>query len=43
MVLVQRKGGFPFGAASDEPLTAAGDEWWQPMSDAEATDWVEGR
>lgn len=43
LVLVQRKGGFPFGAASDEPLTAAGDEWWQAMSDAEATDWVEGR
>jgi prevent-host-death family protein len=43
LVPARRKAGFPFGIARDEPLVAAGDEWWQPMSDAEAEDWVEGR
>jgi prevent-host-death family protein len=43
LVPARRKAGFPFGAARDEPLVAAGDEWWQPMSDLEAEDWVEGR
>lgn len=43
LVPARRKAGFPFGIASEEPLVAAGDEWWQPMSDADAEDWMEGR
>jgi antitoxin (DNA-binding transcriptional repressor) of toxin-antitoxin stability system len=43
LVPARRKSGFPFGSAHEEPLVAAGDEWWQPMSDAEAEDWLEGR
>ena len=31
--------GFPFGIARSEPLVTPGDDWWQPMSDAEAKDW----
>lgn len=42
LIPARRKTGFPFGAARDEPLVSAGDEWWQPMSDFEAEDWVEG-
>jgi prevent-host-death family protein len=42
LVPARRKSGFPFGIARAEPLVAAGDEWWQPMSDAEAEDWIEG-
>jgi prevent-host-death family protein len=38
-----RQSGFPFGIACEEPLVASGDDWWQPMSDAEAEDWIEGR
>jgi prevent-host-death family protein len=38
-----RKTGFPFGIAREHPLVPAGDEWWQPMSEAEAEDWTEGR
>jgi prevent-host-death family protein len=34
-----RRKGFPFGAARKEPLVPAGDDWWQPMTDAEAEDW----
>ena len=43
LIPARRKTGFPFGIAREEPLVAAGDDWWQPMSDAEAEDWVEGR
>ena len=43
LVPARRQTGFPFGIARAEPLVAAGDEWWQPLSDAEADDWVEGR
>ena len=43
LVPARRQTGFPFGIARAEPLVAAGDEWWQPLSDAEAEDWVEGR
>lgn len=43
LVPARRQTGFPFGIAREEPLVAAGDEWWQPMSDAEAEDWIEGR
>ena len=34
---------FPFGIASREPLAPPGDEWWKPMTDAEAEDWIKGR
>jgi len=43
LVPARRKTGFPFGIAHEEPLVAPGDEWWQPMSDADAADWMEGR
>jgi len=43
LVPARRKGGFPFGIARDEPLVSVGDEWWQPMSDSEAEDWIAGR
>ena len=43
LVPARQKTGFPFGIARAEPLVAPGDEWWQPMSDAEAEDWIEGR
>lgn len=43
LVPARRKTGFPFGIAREEPLVAPGDEWWQPMSDAEAETWSEGR
>ena len=43
LVLAQRKTGFPFGIAREEPLVPAGDEWWQPMGDQEVEDWIEGR
>lgn len=43
MVPAQRKSGFPFGVAREDPLVAAGDGWWQPMSDEEADAWTEGR
>ena len=38
-----RRKGFPFGAARKEPLVPAGDDWWQPMTDAEAEDWIASR
>ena len=43
LVPARRKGSFPFGIARQEPLTAPGDAWWQPMSDDEAEDWMSGR
>lgn len=38
-----RSKGFPFGAAKGNLLTPAGDEWWQPMPNDEADDWVGGQ
>jgi prevent-host-death family protein len=43
LVPARQKAGFPFGIAREEPLVPKGDDWWQPMSDAEAEDWIEGR
>jgi len=43
LVPARRSSGFPFGIARQEPLVASGDDWWQPMSDVEADDWMEGR
>lgn len=38
-----RRTGFPFGIASQEPLVAEGDDWWQPTPDDEVEDWIQGR
>jgi prevent-host-death family protein len=43
LVPARRKPGFPFGIAREHPLVPPGDDWWQPMSDAEVDDWIEGR
>lgn len=43
LVPARQKTGFPFGIARQEPLATAGNDWWQPMTDAEAEDWAEGR
>ncbi len=43
LVRVQKKKGFPFDIARDQPIVPSGDEWWQPMSDREVDDWIEGR
>jgi antitoxin (DNA-binding transcriptional repressor) of toxin-antitoxin stability system len=43
LIPAARKAGFPLGIARSEPLVTAGDQWWQPMSDDEAEDWVNGR
>jgi prevent-host-death family protein len=43
LIAARRPAGFPFGIAAGEPLVAAGDEWWKPMSDSETEDWIEGR
>lgn len=43
LVPARHRDGFPFGIAREEPLVAAGDEWWQPMSDSEAEDWIQSR
>ena len=43
LVPARQSAGFPFGIARENPLVAAGDDWWQPMSDSEAEDWIEGR
>jgi prevent-host-death family protein len=38
-----RQTGFPFGIARAEPLVTPGDDWWQPMAEEEAEDWIEGQ
>lgn len=43
LVPARRASGFPFGIAREEPLAPPGDEWWQPLSDAEAEDWIDRR
>lgn len=43
LVRAREKGGFPLGIASEEPLAPPGDTWWQPLTDDEAEDWIEGR
>lgn len=35
--------GFPFGIAAQDPLVPPGDDWWQPMTDREAEDWLDGK
>ena len=43
LVPARRPTGFPFGIARGDPLVPTGDDWWQPMSDAEAEGWIDGR
>jgi prevent-host-death family protein len=43
LVAARKAPGFPFGIATAEPLVPPGDEWWQPVTDQEADDWIEGR
>ena len=43
LVPASRKNGFPFGVASQEPLVASGDDWWQHMTDSDVEDWIGGR
>ena len=43
LVPARRTSGFPFGIAREDPLVPPGDDWWQPLSDAEAEDWIDGR
>lgn len=38
-----RHAGLPFGIASGEPIAPPGDAWWQPLTDQETDDWIEGR
>lgn len=38
-----RTTGLALGIAREEPLVSRGDDWWQPMTDQEAEDWIEGR
>jgi prevent-host-death family protein len=41
LIPARQSTGFPFGIAHEEPLVPAGDDWWRPMTDAEAEDWLE--
>lgn len=34
---------FPLGAGRGNRLVPPGDEWWQPITNKEAEDWIEGR
>jgi len=43
LVRLRQTPGLPFGIAREEPLAPPGDAWWQPLSDKEAEDWIEGR
>jgi prevent-host-death family protein len=43
LVPARQKTGFPFGIARQAPLVPEGDDWWRPMTDAEAEDWIAGR
>ncbi|MCW5980840.1 MAG: type II toxin-antitoxin system prevent-host-death family antitoxin [Bryobacteraceae bacterium] len=38
-----RNTGLPFGIAREDPIVPPGDEWWQPMTDRQADDWMDGR
>ena len=43
LVPARQRTAFPFGIARQAPLVPDGNEWWRPMTDTEAEDWVEGR
>jgi prevent-host-death family protein len=42
-LVAARRSGFPFGIARHDPIVPPGDEWWQPMTDEEAEDWIDGK
>ena len=43
LIPARRNTGFPFGIASQNPLVPPGDDWWEPMNDLEADDWIDGQ
>jgi prevent-host-death family protein len=43
LVPARQECGFPFGIARQAPLVPGGNDWWRPMTDVEAEDWIEGR
>jgi prevent-host-death family protein len=43
LVPARHKAGFPFGIARQAQLVPAGNDWWRPMTDREAEDWIKGR
>ncbi len=43
LVPARRAAGFPFGIAREAPLVPAGDDWWHPMTGAEAEKWLDGQ
>ena len=43
LIAARTKPGFPFNAAKADPLVTPGDEWWAPMSEQEADEWIKGR
>jgi len=42
LVPVHQKEGFPFGIARENQLVPPGDAWWQPLSEEEIENWVNG-
>jgi prevent-host-death family protein len=38
-----RSASFPLGAGRGNQLVPPGDDWWQPMTDHEAEDWIDGK
>ena len=38
-----RSSRFPLGAGRGDPLGLSGNDWWQPMTNQEADDWLEGK
>lgn len=43
LIPARSKDGFPFGIAEHDPLVAKGDDWWAPMTDKDAEDWIDGK
>lgn len=43
LVRARQNTGLPLGIAKDAPLVPSGDDWWQPLTDSEVEDWIEGR
>ena len=42
-IVAIQKQGLPMGSAANHPIVPTGDDWWQPMTDSEAEDWIEGK
>ena len=43
LVGIHQNAGLPLGIARNAPLASSGDDWWQPLTDSEVEDWIEGR